>query len=140
VARPGPEAVAGTARRHPPGHRTTHSRSRPDPRPTDLAEALGTSEEQIREAFTAGQAYTATSLQRPVTQADGGTLADHLGDEESGYEEVETRQVLQTVVSCLPHRERRILGLRFYHQLTQSEIARSSACRRCTCPASSVDH
>jgi RNA polymerase sigma-B factor len=106
----------------PATERLTHDLGR-TPRPTDLAEALGTSEEQIREALAAGQAYTATSLQRPVTQTDGATLADHLGDEESGYDEVETRQVLQSVVSRLPDRERRILGLRFYRQLTQSEIA-----------------
>jgi RNA polymerase sigma-B factor len=90
----------------------------------DLAEALGLSEEEIREGLAAAQAYSATSLQTPVHREDDGpTLADLVAHEDGGYEVVEARESLRLLLGSLPERERRILGLRFYSQLTQSEIA-----------------
>jgi RNA polymerase sigma-B factor len=90
----------------------------------DLAEALGLTEDEIREGLAAAQAYSATSLQTPVHREDDGpTLADLVAHEDGGYEVVEARESLRTLLGSLPERERRILGLRFYSQLTQSEIA-----------------
>ncbi len=90
----------------------------------DLAEALGLSEDEIREGLAAAQAYSATSLQTPVHREDDGpTLADLVAHEDGGYEVVEARESLRMLLGSLPERERRILGLRFYSQLTQSEIA-----------------
>lgn len=95
------------------------------PTPADLAEELGTTVSEIRETMVAGQAYSSVSLHRPLHDDEPATvIADLLADEEEGYERVETCQTLRQVLPHLPERERHILGLRFYHQMTQSEIAR----------------
>jgi RNA polymerase sigma-B factor len=94
------------------------------PSTADLAEALGLTDDEIREGLAAAQAYSATSLQTPVHREDDGpTLADLVAHEDCGYEVVEARESLRMLLGNLPERERRILGLRFYSQLTQSEIA-----------------
>lgn len=94
------------------------------PTTADLAAKLGITEEEVDEGMLAAQAYSATSLQAPLhLQGDGGTLADLVAHEDTGYDVVEARESLRTVLGDLPERERRILGLRFFQQLTQSEIA-----------------
>ena len=101
----------------------THQLGRP-PSTADLAETLGLPEDEIREGLVAAQAYSATSLQAPLNrEGDGPTLADLVCHEDDGYEVVEARESLRPLLAGLPERERRILGLRFYSQLTQSEIA-----------------
>lgn len=103
--------------------RLTHELGRL-PKTRDIAEALSISEDDVRESLAAGSAYSATSLQKPLGRhEDGHCLGDLLAHEESGYQQVEACEVLRAAMSALPDRERRILGLRFYHQLTQSEIA-----------------
>jgi RNA polymerase sigma-B factor len=101
----------------------THSLGRV-PTVADLARELGISEDEVHEGVLAARAYSASSLQAPLhSKDDGSTLADLVAHEDGGYEVVEARQSLRTVIEDLPERERRILGLRFFHQLTQSEIA-----------------
>ncbi len=103
--------------------RLTHELGRL-PNPADVAVALAVSEDDVRESLAAGSAYSATSLQRPLGHhEDGACLGDLLAHEERGYRHVEACAVLRAALSDLPERERHILGLRFYHQLTQSEIA-----------------
>jgi RNA polymerase sigma-B factor len=40
-----------------------------------------------------------------------------------GFEQVEATEVLRGALRRLPARERRIVGLRYYHELSQCEIA-----------------
>ena len=102
--------------------RLTHELGR-TPTTADLAEELGIDECDVREGLRAAQAYSGTSLSTPVSRDGVTTLADLVAREESGYDVVEARQTLSLALAELPERERRILGLRFYHQLTQVEIA-----------------
>ena len=50
-------------------------------------------------------------------------LGDTLGEEDSALEGVENHETLQPLVRQLPERERKILALRFVHNLTQTQIA-----------------
>jgi RNA polymerase sigma-B factor len=50
-------------------------------------------------------------------------LGDTLGEEDSGLEGVENHEALLPLIRELPERERRILGLRFVHNMTQTQIA-----------------
>ncbi len=102
--------------------RLTHELGR-EPTAAELAADLGTTEDDVREGLSAGMAYAATSLQGPLARETGATLADRLAEEEPGYEQVETCEVLRDLLPLLPSRERHIVGLRFYHELTQSQIA-----------------
>jgi len=90
----------------------------------ELAAEAQFSEEEVLEALEAGQAYRFASLDAPSPgDEDGDTLAAHLGDEDPGMVGAERRAALSPLVSKLPHREQRILHLRFFEGLTQSEIA-----------------
>jgi RNA polymerase sigma-B factor len=52
------------------------------------------------------------------------TPADWLGQEDDGLDAVEFREALHPLLAKLPHREQKILSLRFYGNMTQAEIAR----------------
>ncbi|HUA48966.1 MAG TPA: SigB/SigF/SigG family RNA polymerase sigma factor [Solirubrobacteraceae bacterium] len=91
----------------------------------ELAQALGCTIEQAVEAIDAAENYQLTSLDAPVT-ADGeerAALADQLGSEDDGFELAEERQALLTSWGMLSALERRVLGLRLVHGLTQREIS-----------------
>jgi len=94
------------------------------PRISDLAERLGVSEEDVLRGLDCGQAYTTRSLSAPVSGEEGGAaLADLLGGEDARMESVADRETLRQLLSEIPERERNILMLRFFANLTQSEIA-----------------
>ena len=54
---------------------------------------------------------------------DSPMLADRLGAEDPDLAGVEYRESLKPLLAALPARERRILVLRFFHGMTQSQIA-----------------
>jgi RNA polymerase sigma-B factor len=93
----------------------------------ELAKAAGVEEEEVLEALESGQAYATLSL-----SAGGGGGSDDgsdldplesLGELEHEYEVSEDRAVLAPGLRALDDRERRILHLRFFEGLTQSQIA-----------------
>jgi RNA polymerase sigma-B factor len=91
------------------------------PTTSELAEALGVSEERVLEAIEAGAGYRSGS-----TSSDEGAssveqlVARRSGDVTAGADD---RILLEGMLARLPARERRIVHLRFYEDLTQSEIA-----------------
>jgi len=100
----------------------THSLGR-SPTVADIAVHLGVGEEDVLEGLEGARAYNATSLSTPVS-ADGTTeLGDTLGGEDHEFEMAETRVALGPALASLDEREQRILTLRFYGNLTQSQIA-----------------
>ncbi|MBJ7902137.1 RNA polymerase sigma factor SigF [Streptomyces sp. NPDC004549] len=90
----------------------------------ELAAALGVSEEDVVDGLAVGNAYTASSLDSPAPEDDGGegSLADRLGYEDTALEGVEYRESLKPLLAKLPPRERRIIMLRFFANMTQSQI------------------
>ena len=91
----------------------------------ELAKAAGVQEEEVLEALETGQAYTTLSLSAPSGGDENGDLdpLESLGEEELEYEVSENRAVLAPGLRILDERERRILQLRFFDGLTQSQIA-----------------
>lgn len=94
------------------------------PRVPEVAEHLGVSEEEVLEALTADGCFTPTSLDLPLGD-DGSstTLGDTLQHEDSSLDEAEARVMLMPAVKALPERERQVLYLRFFRQMSQSQIA-----------------
>ncbi|MET8555942.1 RNA polymerase sigma factor SigF [Streptomyces sp. NPDC004959] len=90
----------------------------------ELAKALGVSEDDVVDGLAVGNAYTASSLDSPAPEDDGGegSLADRLGYEDTALEGVEYRESLKPLLAKLPPRERRIIMLRFFANMTQSQI------------------
>jgi RNA polymerase sigma-B factor len=91
----------------------------------ELAKAADVSEEEVLEALESGQAYTAVSLSAPGGGGEDSELdpLESLGELEHEYEVSEDRAVLAPGLDVLDERERRIIHLRFWEGLTQSQIA-----------------
>ncbi|MBL7253468.1 SigB/SigF/SigG family RNA polymerase sigma factor [Paractinoplanes lichenicola] len=93
------------------------------PTVTDIAAHLGVTEEEVLEGLEGARAYNATSLSTPVS-ADGTTeLGETLGGEDHEFALAELRIALGPTLATLDEREQRIIHLRFYGNLTQSQIA-----------------
>jgi RNA polymerase sigma-B factor len=91
----------------------------------ELAKAAGVEEEEVLEALESGRAYTSLSLSVGGGGGDDDDLdpLESLGTEEHQYEVSEDRAVLAPGFKVLDERERKILQLRFFEGLTQSQIA-----------------
>jgi len=94
------------------------------PTPTEMAERLGISAEQVLEAREAAGAYRAVSLDRPRTDDEegGDAYAEVVGGEDPGFGLAEDAATVQRLMRVLTDREREVLRLRFVEDLTQSEI------------------
>ena len=93
--------------------------------PTDeeIAGQLSVPVADIREADRADQLLHPQSLDAPLSaESEGATFADMLGDEDPRVEHTLDMQALSTHWTDLPERERRILLMRFYGNMTQAEI------------------
>ncbi|MEU4216432.1 SigB/SigF/SigG family RNA polymerase sigma factor [Actinoplanes sp. NPDC026623] len=100
----------------------THTLGRP-PLVADIATHLGITEEEVLEGLEGARAYNATSLSTPIG-TDGHTeLGDTLSDGANDYDNVDLRASLGPALARLDDREQKIVTLRFYGNLTQSQIA-----------------
>jgi RNA polymerase sigma-B factor len=92
----------------------------------ELAKAAGVEEEAVLEALESGRAYSSLSLSTGGGGGDGDDDLDpmeSIGTEEHEFEVSEDRAVLAPGFRILDERERKILQLRFFDGLTQSQIA-----------------
>jgi RNA polymerase sigma-B factor len=89
----------------------------------ELAKAASVEEEEVLEALESGRAYSSLSLSAGGGDDDELDPLESLGTEEHQYEVSEDRAVLAPGFRVLDDRERRILHLRFFDGLTQSQIA-----------------
>jgi RNA polymerase sigma-B factor len=99
---------------------------RRSPSVSEIARAVGASDEQVLDALEAAAAYRATSLDasRSASHGEeaGESVADTLGAPEGGFERAEERATLEPLLAHLSPRERVVLQLRFGADLTQAEI------------------
>ena len=94
------------------------------PTVAELAQHLGMSEEDILEGLESANAYSAVSLDAPdAGDDDSPAVADSLGTTDEALEGVEYRESLKPLLEKLPPREKKILLLRFFGNMTQSQIA-----------------
>ncbi|MFC5908148.1 RNA polymerase sigma factor SigF [Streptacidiphilus monticola] len=98
----------------------THGRQ---PRVPEIAACLRIPEEDVRACLDAGRAYNATSLEAAQEHEGGLALLDRLGYEDSALTHVEHRDMVRHLLVQLPDRERQIVMLRFFGNLTQSQIS-----------------
>lgn len=89
----------------------------------EVAERAQLDPEIVLEALDAVQSYSTASLEAPVGE-DGTTAGELIGDLDPQLETSQEWQVIAPALRDLPERERRILYLRFFEDMTQSEIAR----------------
>ena len=97
---------------------------RRSPTVADLAKHLDISEEEVLEGLDTANAYSALSLHTPVAGDESGPeVMDLLGDIDPALQGVEDRATLRPLLRTLPEREQRIIALRFFGNMTQSQIA-----------------
>ncbi|MGC3001053.1 RNA polymerase sigma factor SigF [Streptomyces sp. G35A] len=93
------------------------------PSTAEIAERLRITEEEVLSCIEAGRSYHATSLEA-AQEGDGMPgLLDRLGYEDPALDGVEHRDLVRHLLVQLPEREQRILLLRYYSNLTQSQIS-----------------
>lgn len=96
------------------------------PTASELAVELGVEREQVLDGLMAGSSYNTMSI-------DGGggggdeesrSIADTLGDVDPRLEHVEYREALRPLLAALPEREQKVIVLRFFESMTQSQIGK----------------
>ncbi len=97
----------------------THTLGR-SPTITELARAARTSEEEILEAIEAAQAYQASSLDVPGHE---GSTMGQLSQDDALLFQVDDKVLVEGLLADLPPREQLMVRLRFFEQMSQSEIA-----------------
>ncbi|MFI5673909.1 RNA polymerase sigma factor SigF [Streptomyces cellulosae] len=95
-------------------------------RPTvaEIAEHAGMSEEDVLVGLEALESFTALSLDAEMPGSeDGYSLGDALGAPDPALDTVVDRESVRSRLAALPERERAILYMRFFGDMTQSRIA-----------------
>jgi RNA polymerase sigma-B factor len=94
------------------------------PTVAELANHLGLSQDEVLEGLESANAYAAVSLDAPdIADDDSTAVADSLGQVDEALEGVVYRESLKPLLERLPAREKTILMLRFFGNMTQSQIA-----------------
>jgi len=93
------------------------------PEEAELAERLGVSRDDMQEARQADLVFSTYSLDAPMSDRDDpALLADMLGDDDPDVAHTIDMEAVNKHWDELPEREQRILVMRFYGNLTQTEI------------------
>lgn len=92
------------------------------PTVSELAEYLSLTEDEVRAARQVDGCFQASSLDVPVGQR-AESLGESLSQVETRFDLVETSLTLQPAYRQLSERDRRLVYLRFYSELSQREIA-----------------
>jgi RNA polymerase sigma-B factor len=92
------------------------------PTVAELADHLGLEDEDVLDTLHATHARRADSLDSPYGDDDPAMLGDTIATHDDGFRRAEERVYLARLTAILTPRDRRIITLRFQHDLTQQEI------------------
>ena len=95
------------------------------PTASELARELELSRDEVVEGLVAGSSYNTLSIDSGGSsdEDDVRSIADTLGDVDTGIDQIEHRESLRPLLNDLPERERTVLVLRFFESMTQTQIA-----------------
>ena len=94
------------------------------PRIEEIAEYLGVTPEEVLETMEMGRSYNAVSVDTPIeANSDGSqvTLLDLVGSMDEGFEHVDQKMVLEKAFQVLTERERDIIRMTFFDNLSQKQ-------------------
>jgi len=138
VGDPLPAPAPGAVPAGPSGPtRSSRTSSTASPRWPRLAERLSVEPDDVLEAMEMSTALDPLSIDATIGSGpDGGRqLGEAVGTEDPNLDRVEMRQVLERAMQHLNERERRIMMMRFFEEMSQAEVPSAWASARCTCPA-----
>ncbi|MCX4977973.1 SigB/SigF/SigG family RNA polymerase sigma factor [Streptomyces sp. NBC_00620] len=105
------------------GHELSSSPGGREPSVPEIAAYTGLTEAEVRLGQGALESFTALSVDTvPGTLENHRPLTDTLGAMEPGFDRVLDREVLRPLLRALPERERQILYMRFFGEMTQARI------------------
>ncbi|WP_037891784.1 SigB/SigF/SigG family RNA polymerase sigma factor [Streptomyces viridochromogenes] len=94
------------------------------PSVAEIAAHAGLTEEEVNAGLEALESFSTLSLDAEMSSSDDGfSLADTIGSCEEAYDVVIDREAAKEGLRRLPERERAILYMRFFEDMTQSRIA-----------------
>jgi RNA polymerase sigma-B factor len=94
------------------------------PTPAEIAQRAGVLEEDVLESMEAGSLYRLASIDAGRADDESSpSPAQRLGEVDPELVAVDDRVAVSEMLAVLPEREQRIVYLRFFEGLTQSEIA-----------------
>ncbi len=94
------------------------------PQISDIAQHLGVTEEAVLETLEMGRSYHSLSMDSELEADNDGhtiTLLDLVGTPEPGYDQVEQHMMLDRALHVLDKREKEIIHLTFYQNLSQKQ-------------------
>jgi len=95
-----------------------------EPSVREIAAHTGLTEAEVRVGQEALESYVTVSLDAvPGRSGHGRPLTDTLGGLEPRFDLIVDREALRPLLRALPERERRILYMRFFGEMTQNRIA-----------------
>ena len=98
----------------------THKLDR-SPTPKEIAKHLGISVDAVAEALESNAAYSTISLD--ITSDTSTSISESFGSLDEALEGVEYRESLKPLLAELDDREKKILQMRFFENMSQSQIA-----------------
>ncbi|MDX3105537.1 SigB/SigF/SigG family RNA polymerase sigma factor [Nonomuraea angiospora] len=94
------------------------------PTVAELAAKMNISEEDVLLTLDASAAYSTLSLDAPLgTDDDAASLGDVIPEDDDTLSTMVDREAVKPLIDALPSREKNILLLRFFGNMTQAEIA-----------------
>ncbi len=94
------------------------------PRPSEIAQHLGIPVSDVLEGLEAAEAYRSSSLDEMLSSDSGSaTVGELVGEADAELARVDFMQALRPVLGELAERERTIVLLRFFGNMTQTQIA-----------------
>ncbi|MBP1971469.1 RNA polymerase sigma-B factor [Virgibacillus natechei] len=90
----------------------------------EIADHLEVSEEEILETMEMGKSYKALSVDHKVeADSEGGTVSilDLVGDDETGFNNIDQKMMLEKILPILSEREQQILQFTYFDNLSQKE-------------------
>lgn len=99
------------------------------PNATEIAEHLGVDRQLVVDATIGGGNYSTVSTDRFVgTGDDDRPFGDTHGDIDRNLDKVLDVETVRPLIAALPERQRTVLTLRFFENMTQTQIAQNVGC------------
>jgi RNA polymerase sigma-B factor len=98
-----------------------------EPSVGEVAARLGVEADDVLEAMEMSTAFTPMSIDASTggdAEEGGRQLSEAVGGEDPNLDRVEMRQILERAMQHLNERERRIMIMRFFDEMSQSEVAK----------------
>ncbi|MFJ6698055.1 SigB/SigF/SigG family RNA polymerase sigma factor [Streptomyces sp. NPDC091272] len=95
-----------------------------EPGPGEIAARAGLTEDEVRQGMEAAETFSALSLDHALSAGSTATLQDLLGAPDARLAHLVDREAVKPILRSLPVREKKILYLRFFAEMSQAEIGK----------------